>query len=75
MAPPSNRSRSLYRHPWSIASTLLGLITITWLVYAYSSSANPRQPFDEAVTPEHRHICPSEVKRVAIVGRSISEFL
>lgn len=70
--PPWNAlssARSSYGR-W-VSTLLVGLLTTAWLTYVYPTPQSTQQPVTLTQQNNNYDDCPTEAKRVAIVGKSI----
>ena len=71
---PNSMLRSPYtRYALGIVGSVLGFFTITWLVYGLPTLPAPQKPLVTTKPLQHQQNCPSEAKRVAVIGKERSQ--
>lgn len=71
---PNSMLRSPYtRYALGILGSVLSFFTITWLVYGLPTLPAPQKPLVTTKPLQRQQNCPSEAKRVAVIGKERSQ--
>jgi len=69
MTPQTRPKSSHVRYGLWVLGFVLGFLTIAWLVYGFPALPALQEELVPALPLDHQLNCPSEVKRVAVVGK------